>query len=150
MAYEAPTIDEFKARFAPVFDAVQDAQITAAIARGLRNVDATWAVDDYAEGVMLYAAYWLTAQGIGASADASNASGSMSGFSEIRSGQLTLKRKTNAEIGGNDGSLMASNIYGRLYLDLMRLNKRGPAVAAGPNDVDGPWYDVPYNGGFGS
>lgn len=153
MSHTAPTVAQFKARFGAVFLTVDDATVLAAITRGLRMVDTTWTDGDYTEGAMLYAAHWLTLSGIGASADAGNNSGDASGFSEIRSGQLTLKRKSAADQGGNDGTLDGSTVYGRQYLALMRLNRGGHAGVAVFGAVDlpaWPYYRVPYNGGFGS
>ena len=143
MSYTAPTISDFKTRFTPKFDSVSDDQITLALARGARNVDENWTEGDYAEGYMLYAAWWLTDQGLGT---VGSSGAALAGFSEIRSGQLSLKRTPIAEQNGNDGSLLASNMYGRQYLALLRQN-RPRAASTGAVDITDTGYYPFYEWG---
>lgn len=145
MPYTAPTVADFHTRFDPAFPTVTDAQIQLALDRGGRMVDDTWTEGDYQEGYLLFAAHWLSVQGIGA---ASAGVANLGGFSEIRSGQLTLKRSSGAEIGGWDGSQLGSTMYGRMYQDMVRLNAPRTAVAAGPAMPEPSGYAKDWPGPF--
>ena len=126
MAYTAPTIEEFRARFPGKFDApgVTDAQITYALGRAARQVDETWAEDDFKEARMLYAAAFLTAQGLGV-APAGSAE-ALAGVSSVRSGALSIDFKDAGASASKDPAM--NTLYGRLYLDLLRANRSGARV----------------------
>lgn len=124
MSYTVPTPAQLKTLF-PAFAAVDDAIVQDAINAGTRRVDQTWTEGDYTRAIMLYACHYMTMQGIGGG-------GSMSAYRTMRSGQLTLEKYTKGQQAGDDGSLLASTIYGRMFLELLGLNVAGVTVAAGP------------------
>lgn len=138
--YVLPTAAQLVAAF-PEFAGVNN--IDFWITRGARMADMTWTEEDYAFAVILYACHLMALAGMGTGPDAKNNSGAMSGFSEIRSGQLTLKRKGAADTGGNDGSLLTSTSYGRQYYTLLRLNRPRASVAAAAYDASIPWMGYP-------
>lgn len=126
MAYVIPTPAQLKTLF-PVFASVDDAIVQDAINAGSRSVDQTWTEGDYTRAIMLYACHYMALQGLG-TVGSSNAS-----YRMVRSGQLTLERYTKGQQAGDDGSLLGSTIYGRMFLELLGLNVTGIKVIAGPN-----------------
>jgi hypothetical protein len=128
-AYTLPTVSTLLSNF-PEFAGVPS--ILFWIGRGGRNVDDSWTEKDYAFAVQLYACHSMALMGLGSGPDSKANSGQAALYSEIRSGQLTLKRKTTAETAGADGSLLGSTIYGRMYLSLLKQNRPRVAVAASP------------------
>lgn len=127
MAYTAPTISDFKARWAPKFDTVSDVTIQSALDEAALQIDDTW-IDqaNFTLGRMLLAAHILTLDGHGTGAEAEVAAAGASGFKRMKSGQLELERFSSADAGG-DGSVLGSTSYGRRFLELLRRNF--PAVA---------------------
>ena len=87
-------------------------------------VHETWGEDDFAEGRMLYAAAFLTAQGLGV-APAGSAE-ALAGVSSVRSGALSIDFKDAGASASKDPAM--NTLYGRLYLDLLRANRSGARV----------------------
>lgn len=136
MAYVIPTPAQLKTLF-PAFSAVDDAIVQDAIDAGARRVDTTWTEGDYARAIMLYACHYMTISG--QVAGAGGIGGGNAAYRQIRSGQLTLTKYAKGEQAGDDGSLLGSTSYGRLYLDLLQMNKGGPIVIAGPAEPGYGW-----------
>ena len=143
MAYTAPTIADFRARF-PRFteSVVVDATVQYALDRGSRNVDETWTEGDYSEAIMLYAAGWLTTQGLGGGAEAEAAAAGASGFKVMKSGALSLERFDNGSggaAGGGDPVLATAD--GQAFATLRQQNVGGPRVTGGgyPAACYGDW-----------
>jgi len=132
MAYTLPTIADFRARFPRFTEPVaSDALAQMALDRGARNVDTSWTEGDYAEAIMLYAAGWLTAEGIGSGAEAQAAAAGASGFKTMRSGQLTLERFDNAGGSASPADPVLATSDGLAFAALRRANVGGPRVAGG-------------------
>lgn len=141
MAYTIPTPTELKTLF-PAFTAVDDAIVQDAIDAGARRVDTTWTEGDYARAIMLYACHYMAVQGLGTG---NGGGGGNAAYRQIRSGQLSLTRYARGEANGDDGSVLGSTKYGRMWLELLQINKPGIIVVAGDNTpVSGYAKDWPF------
>jgi hypothetical protein len=132
MAYVAPTPSQFKARFAPVFAAVDDPTIQGALDRAARMVDTSWTEGDYAEARMLLAAHDLTLEGVGASAVAAEIL--LGGTIKKRSeGDHVIEFATpsGASAGAAQSGPYGGTVYGRKFWMLLRQNKGGPRAVGG-------------------
>lgn len=131
MAYDLPTPAELKLHF-PAFAAVDDTIVQYNIDAASRSVDQSWTEGDYTRAVELYACHLLTLAGFGTGADAESNAQGLSGFSMIRSGQLTLQR---AAASGNEAGGVpeqySGSLYGRQFWWLMRQNRPNAAVTGG-------------------
>lgn len=137
MAYTLPTPTELKEHW-PAFAAVSDTIVQYNIDRAARSVDDTWTEGDYTVAVELLACHYMTLAGLGTGTEAEINANGMSGFSMIRSGQLTLQRAaTSGADGGDVPGQWGGSAYGRQFWYLMRQNK--PAVAV----TDGTAYPFP-------
>lgn len=123
MAYDAPTVAQFKARF-PRFAAVADAMVTEALDEAGGRVDTTWLEKDFQLARMLYAAHVLTLDGMGTGTESAVAAKGMGEFKTIRSGGLALER-FGPERGATT-TLLESTSYGRRWMALAILNHGGP------------------------
>lgn len=129
MAYTVPTIADFRARFPRYTEQVaSDALVQMALDRGARNVDTTWTEGDYAEGIMLYAAGWLTKEGVGTGAEAEMAANGASGYKVMRSGALTLERFDNGGGSSSGGDPVLATADGQAFSALRKQNVGGPRV----------------------
>ena len=118
MAYTAPTLADFRARY-PAFDAVADATVQAWLDDG----DAATGVfpdDDRHRAVMLFAAHHLSAQGLGTGAIPA-------GVTSFKSG--TFSATVSDGLASKTG--FRSTVYGREYLALAR-QFAGPRLAWTP------------------
>ena len=120
MPYTTPWASDLKTRY-PAFDAVADATIEAAITDAGRRVDTSWLEDDYQPAIMALAAHIMTTEGLGSSISAQ-----LAGLKSLRVGPLSLERELSGSL--NAGSL-GSTVYGQRFLELLRLNHPGVAVA---------------------
>lgn len=116
MAYTAPVLAEFRARF-PDFEAT-DAAINFALADAGNLVDISWLERDYATAILFLAAHWLTVL----SGDGADAPGQITAESF---GPLSVSYADN----GGTGSEFATTGYGRRYLELRKGNFPGIAIA---------------------
>lgn len=153
MAYTLPTVADFRVRFEPrfVLAEVSDAKVQMALDRGARNVDTTWTEGDYAEAIMLYAAGWLTTQGIGTGAEAQAASAGASGFRVMKSGQLTLERFDKGDGASSSGDPVLATADGQAYAALLKVNRGGPRASGGgacPGYSTGNYAGFPIPGGW--
>jgi hypothetical protein len=133
MAHTLPTIADFRARYPVRFtEAIaSDALVQMALDRGARNVDTTWTEGDYAEAIMLYAAGWLTTQGIGGGAEAQAAANGASGFKVMKSGALTLERFDKGDGASTGGDPVLATADGQAFAALRKQNLGGPRVTGG-------------------
>lgn len=119
MPYTTPTAAQLKTRY-PAFAAVDAAVIDAVILEALSVVDTSWIEADYQPAVMLYAAHLMTMEGVGATTEAQ-----LAGFKSLQVGSLSLTRSDNATAAGT----LTSTTFGTRFLDYLRRNKAGGAVA---------------------
>ena len=130
MAYTAPTVAQFQARFA-TFGAVEDLTIQGALDRAARMVDESWTEGDFAEARMQLAAHYLTIDGFGTGAAAEINAQGLHGVSEIKSGSFNVKF---ADGGGAAASGVpaeyAGTPYGLSFWRLLKLNQGGPRTTA--------------------
>ncbi|MBO9710568.1 MAG: DUF4054 domain-containing protein [Caulobacter sp.] len=142
MAFLAPTIADFRARFPrATADKVPDTMVAQALARAARQVDTTWTEGDFAEGQLLYAAAWLTNEGFWPGAEGEAAAAGASGFKVMKSGQLSLERFDNgASSGGGQTDPVLATGYGQEFAALRAQNVGGPRVTSAGA--------VPYCGGW--
>lgn len=145
MAYVLPTIADFRARFPRFTEQVaSDALVQMALDRGARNVDETWTEGDYAEGIMLYAAGWLTTQGLGGGAEAEAAGAGASGFKVMKSGALTLERFDKAAGGSSSTDPVLATADGQAFAALRQVNVGGPRVTGGGYPAVGCYGGWPW------
>lgn len=121
MAHVAPTPAEFKARHT-AFAALSDPVIQAILTEANRSVDTTWTEGDYKNAIMYLAAHILTTEG----ALDSTVIGKPGLISSESLGDASTSYAV-AKSSRYEGEL-GSTIYGRRYLDLMRVNVGGPIV----------------------
>lgn len=139
MAYVAPTIADFRARFPrATVDKVPDAMVTQALARAARQVDQTWTEGDFVEGQLLYAAAWLTKEGFWPGAEGEAAAAGASGFKRMKSGALELERFGGDTSSGAQTDPVLATGYGQEFAALRAQNVGGPRVT-GAGAVPG-WY----------
>lgn len=119
------TASTLKARF-PAFESAEDSQVAACIADAVRRIQDGWREADREEATKLLAAHFLVEEGaVGG------------GTSSVSSGQIKRRKIGDAETEwfqdvqsegqSSDGGL-SQTIYGKRYLDLVRVNLGGAAV----------------------
>lgn len=124
MAYVAPDKATFLASF-PAFAGLADAPYLlwsgqAVLVTGARETELGAQID---VATMLLTAHYLTQQGLGSGAEAEAYAGGMSGYSEVRSASLSLKRADGADMSG-----YRSTSYGQRFFDIMAPIVTGPRV----------------------
>lgn len=118
--YVAPSVFEFKARFA-AFHNVNDVVMQAALDRAGLMVDDGWlSQEDFTEGRMLLTAHFLTLDGHGTGSESQMAAMGALGFSSIGSGQLSLTR--SAVIANAKPGSLASTTFGLRFLAIAKQN----------------------------
>lgn len=127
MAYVDPTPAQIKARW-PQFAAVPDATIQVWINTAKQTIDHTWCEDSYTYAVELLTAHYLVMNGLGTGAEAEANAAGMSGFSTIKSGQLTLTRGSASWADGVEAPWNTTP-FGAEFYWIMRRCK--PAIAVG-------------------
>lgn len=127
MAWTAPTVADFKARF-PNFASVDDATVQIVLDEAVGEVGSTWIEKDRTPAVLHLTAHMLASEGLGVP--------SPGGGGAAVTGAVKRRRVGDTEtefvgMGGNtsNGPLSGylSTAYGRRYLELMRRNF--PAIA---------------------
>lgn len=128
MPYTAPTVADFRLRFPGRFDSpgVSDDAITYALTRAARQVDESWTEDDFQEAHMLYAAAFLTSQGLGVMPTGS--AETMAGIKSVKSGALSVDFGESGAKASTDPVL--ANQYGRQFAMLRVQNRGGPRVTS--------------------
>lgn len=144
MAYTVPDIAAFRARWTPRFDEVGDPKVQQALDRAATKVDETWAEGDFAEAQLLYAAGWLTTQGLGGGADAQAAAAGASGFKVMKSGALTLERFDNAAASSSGGDPVLATSDGQAFAALRQVNVGGPRTTGGGYPAAGCYGGWPW------
>ncbi len=135
MAYTTPTAEDVRARFPGKFEdpGVTDLQIAYALGRATRAVDSSWTEGDYQEGLMLYAASFLTTQGLGVMP--AGAAEGLAGIRSVRSGALSIEFAGAQSAAQMDPAL--NTVYGRQFAALRVVNRGGARVTSpGTFDVD--------------
>lgn len=126
MAYDAPTIAEFKARFPTVAGTKSDPTIQAFLDEATNTIDTSWRESDYKIAIMYLAAHNMTMEdnvdagaggGITSGLIASESFGGMS-ISYDNSKSSMSEAAVNSQWGGT--------IYGQNFYLLLKRNK--PAI----------------------
>lgn len=114
MAYTAPTLAEFQVRF-PEFEDSEDEAVQFALDDAGRLVGQSWLKEgDYKAGIQLLAAHFLQVSG------GAYDSGGLRSFSVGAISVTYADSKVLAELG--------TTSYGSRYMQLLKLNCRGPVV----------------------
>ena len=119
MAYTAPTIEDFRTRYA-AFAAVADATVQYWLDEGDGDTGG-WSDETRPRGVMAYAAHKLAEQGLGTGAIPA-------GVTSFKSG--TFSASVSDAQAARTG--FGATVYGREFLDLARRNFAGPRLAYTP------------------
>lgn len=139
--YTPPTPNHLIALF-PEFSTATPTQIAYYLTQAARQVDGSWTQGDFGYARMLLAAHLMTTAGVGSSAEAASVNDGSAQFKTVAIGSLRLER---FDTGGASASAFLTTRYGRAFRNLLRVNKGGPRVAAGPpggsgyGDNFGPW-----------
>lgn len=121
MPYEKPTAAQLKARH-PAFSELADPYIDAVIADANRFVDETWCEPDYQPAIMFLAAHMLVCEGaLGGDVDTPGPVVS----DKLGDAAVTYANAVDSSKSVSDYS---STAYGRRYLELLRVNQRGPVT----------------------
>lgn len=132
MAYDAPTPEQLKAYY-PAFASVADQTVQLYLDRAASSdVDQTWREADYASAIMAAAAHKMVRAGV--SFGGGVAGDLPAGLTSFKSGSFSVgfsDEAVKAQVAGGWGS----TTYGQDYAALLRTNKGGPRVAAGPAGV---------------
>ena len=130
----ALTATQFKA-LKPQFSGVSDATVDAYLDMALRWVGAGWAAADQDAAQAAVTCHLMTLEGLGTDAESQSFASGADRYTSIRSGELTLMRKTAApDAAGDVNSWFGQTRCGQFYAILLRLNRRGPigvSVATG-------------------
>lgn len=110
-----PTAADLKTRY-PAFTAVVDATVDYWINDGLRFVTDAWGADDYAVGLMAYAAHNMALQGLGTAAV------SGAGVTSFKSGTFAA---TISDAQANAKGYAATR-YGQEFAAIQRRYNAGP------------------------
>jgi len=110
-----PTAATLKTRY-PAFTAVADATVDYWINDGLRFVPEAWGADDYAVGLMTYAAHNMGLGGLGTDAS------SGAGVTSVKSGTFSA---TISEAQANAKGYAATR-YGHDFAAIQRRHNGGP------------------------
>lgn len=109
MAYVAPTIDDFYARFPDLASGQDDELIETLLAEAARYVDTSWREADYAPAILYLAAHWKLQE---ASADSAGIVQSES-FGPI---SVSYGKRSDSS------AALASTQYGQRFIELRRGN----------------------------
>jgi hypothetical protein len=142
MAYVIPDPAYIKARW-PQFANVADATIQAHIDDAATMIDQTWTEAGYTIGIALLACHRMVLAGLGTGAEAQVNAEGLSGFSLIRSGQLTLQRAATSRDSEGVPSPWNSTGFGIEYYWLAR-RERPPIAAAPGMNAECPPLAAPY------
>lgn len=144
MAYTAPDVAAFRARWTPRFDSVPDPKVQMALDRAATQVDQSWTEGDFAEAQLLYAAGWLTTQGLGGGAEAEAAGAGAAGFRVMKSGQLTLERYDKPSGGSSSADPVLATADGAAFAALRQMNLGGPRTTGGGYPAGGCYGGWPW------
>ena len=128
MAYDPPTVEQFRTRY-PVFANVPDATIQAALDEAAGWVDQTWTEADFPVARMLYAAHVLTLEGQGNNSESKFAGLAAIGLTSVKSGELTVslsKPSVSQDTKNRLTGFFQGTTFGQRFLGLMKVNH--PAV----------------------
>jgi hypothetical protein len=128
MAYDAPTVTEFRTRF-PIFEEKEDALIQMLLDEAAGQVSTDWVEADYKPAIMYLAAHLLATDNSEEGDEVEIGSGDSQIASESFGG-MSVSYNNGAGAAGSLSSNQryGSTVYGRRYLSLLRANI--PAIAA--------------------
>lgn len=132
MPYVAPTLAEFRARYAE-FAPVGDALVQAVLVEAQASVSTSWVERDYAPAIMLLTAHLLLSEDAIQKAQGSVSYGDYAGpITKEKVGEVEVSygggaTASSGASGGSDD--YSSTEYGRRFLRLLRLTFAGPMVA---------------------
>ncbi len=125
MAFTAPTPAELKIRYS-AFASVDDGTVQYWLTDAERLVTTSWIEADYAPAIMAFAAHYLAAGGLEASA---TGSALPTGVTRFRSGALDVSI-SEAVASKSAAYGYASTRYGQEFAVFLRRNRGGPLVAS--------------------
>lgn len=134
MAYPAPTVTDFRARFSE-FASVPDDTVQYWLDDAAPRIGQNWTAYDYPVGVMLLAAHNMARGGLLASSG--GGIDVPAGVTQLRSGSLSISIDPAAAAQSATGGF-ASTKYGQELLLLTRQNVGGTRVTDG-GEVVGVW-----------
>lgn len=127
MAYDAPTVAEFKTRFPALVVGKSDDLIQMFLDEANRSVDNSWIEGDYKNAIMLLAAHNMTMEDA-AAGSSGGGSGSIGVASESFGGMSISYDKTDNADDAAAKSEWGGTEYGRRFYRLLKLNK--PAIVS--------------------
>lgn len=129
MAYEAPTYEEFIARF-PAFDDQTrwpQSLVEAVIVEATNNIDTSWVEADYKPAIMYQTAHILSIDNADAGQDPQVGPSTYLSSESFAGMSMSYSQVQGGTLGSSE--IWGTTSYGRRYLDLLRKNKSGPVVA---------------------
>lgn len=120
MAYEEPTVVEFKARF-PKFVGTPDLTVQAALDEAGLFVDQSWPESYYKTAKMLYACHVLTLEGQGTGGESQMAASGLLMLKRIRSGELDVERFSAKDQGQEVADWFTWTPCGARFISLRRV-----------------------------
>lgn len=127
MAYVIPTASDFKTRFTPDFNAVDDARVTAAIAEAARFVDTSWLEPDYAIAIRYLTAHLLVTEGALRPATLVPTGMASGPITSEKLGDASVSYGSSSGAGSSDQDLMTTT-YGQKFVAIRNANNRGPIL----------------------
>ena len=127
MAYDAPTVAEFKTRFPALVVGKSDPLIQMFLSEANRSVDNSWLEGDYKNAIMLLAAHNMTMEDA-AAGSSGGGSGSIGVSSESFGGMSISYDKSDSSNDDAAKSEWGATEYGRRFYRLLKLNK--PAIVS--------------------
>ncbi len=120
------TVAQFKV-LKPQFNAVDDAGVDGYLTLALRWIGTGWLDADKDLAQAAVTCHLMTLEGLGTDAESVSFASGADRYTSIRSGELTLTRKTAAPDAAGDAiSWFGQTKCGQFYTILLRLNRRGP------------------------
>lgn len=126
MAYVAPTVAEFKARFPTVAAGKSDETIQAYLDEAATQVDTSWREVDYKPAIMYLAAHMMVSEANAAAGGSGGGVSSGAVASESFGGMSISYENNSAANDAASQSQWGGTEYGRSFYNLLKKNK--PAV----------------------
>ena len=134
MTFTVPTVPDLKAAFT-AFTGVSDVAVQFALDEASCVVDDCWGTQkDFTLAYLLYTAHALTLNGHGGGVEAKLAAQGLTGFDTIRSGELSVTRKSGVNSPDSEGSL-DSTLYGRRFIEIRDRLFAGPRFVSACHDA---------------
>lgn len=128
MTYTPPTVDNVKVRF-PEFANVPEPTLQAILDEAIERVGPEWVERDRRPATLYLTAHMLAAQGLSGGDGSGGGGAAVTGAVKRRKvGDVETEfAGVSTGTGSGSGTGYASTLYGKMFLDLMRVNF--PAVA---------------------